>query len=337
MISSFGLIDNDTVLQAILARRAPDSHREIRNEFGEEARTFIEFPDEDRDAAYAQGEKALRRAVHFLQQMAGVPHFTLLPYKYPLVVLTRLFAHYQTLDERSTYLVRRWFWRAALVGPGIFGGGTTGAVRTLNRAVQPGDLESSIQRLLDLIPKSAARVPDLQRFRSKDAITKFVLCSWWHLEPRSLTTGEPFDISDLAASIEDARTSLDAVEYVFSPYVVPREQRSWSANRTLYPADDMSELSALESILAPPLRQRPLSGVGWERALKSHSITLEMAALVERRAVAEFLTVRQEALGRQLDNFIRQQCEWEFEDTPPLDSLVIDDEEEAEELSDDSA
>jgi hypothetical protein len=336
----FGLIDNDTVLQAILARRAPDSHREIRNEFGEEVRKFIEFPDEDRDTAYAQGEIALRSAVHFLQVVAGVPHFTLLPYKYLLVVLTRLFAHYQTLDERSTHLVRRWFWRAALAGPGIFGGGTTGSVRTLNRAVQTGDLEESIQRLLDLIPKSATRVPDLRRFRSKDAVTKLVLCSWWHLEPQSLTTGEPFDISDLATSIDDAQTPLDAVEYVVSPYVVPREQRSWSANRTLYPADDMSELSALESILVLPPHQRPLNDADWERALKSHSITMEMAALVEQRAVAEFMTARQEALGRQLDTFIRQQCEWEFEDTPPLDSLVLDDEdagEEAEELSDDSA
>jgi Protein of unknown function DUF262 len=336
----FRLIDNDTVLQAILARRAPDSHREIRTEFSQKARTFIEFPDEDRDVAYAQGEIALRSAVQFLQRVAGVPHFTLLPYKYPLVVLTRLFAHYRGLDERSTHLVRRWFWRAALVGPGIFGGGTTGAVRTLNRAIQPGDLEGSIRRLLDLIPQSAARVPELRRFRSKDAVSKLVLCSWWHLEPRSLTTAEPFGNADLATCIDDAQTPLDAVEYLVTPYAVPRELRPWAANRTLYPAEDKSELGALESILTLPPDQRSLSGADWERALNSHNITLEMAALVERRAVTGALAARQEALGRQLGSFIRQQCEWDFEDTPPLDSLVLDDEDdedEAEELSDDSA
>lgn len=80
---AFGLIDNDTVLQAVLARRAPDVHRQIRNEFGEEARAFIEFPDEDRDTAYRQGEEAIRAAVRFLQSTVDVPHFTLLPYKYP--------------------------------------------------------------------------------------------------------------------------------------------------------------------------------------------------------------------------------------------------------------
>jgi hypothetical protein len=229
----FGLIDNDTVLQAVLARRAPDVHRQIGNEFGEEARPFIEFPDEGRDTAYTQGEEAIRRAVRFLQTAAGVPHFTLLPYKYPLIVLTRLFAHFQDIDERSLHLVRRWFWRTVLVGPEIFRGSTTSAVRALNRAVKPGDLEGSIQRLLGQIPQSVARVPDLKRFRSNEAATKLVLCSWWSQEPRSLTTGQPFGNADIALLIDDARTPFDAIQYLISRYSVRRELSPWSANRIL--------------------------------------------------------------------------------------------------------
>jgi Protein of unknown function DUF262 len=332
----FGLIDNDTVLQAVLARRAPDVHRQIRNEFGEEARAFIEFPDEDRDTAYAQGEEAIRRAVLFLQITVGVPHFTLLPYKYPLVVLTRLFAHYQDIDERSLQLMRRWFWRAVLVGPEIFRGSTSGAVRALNRAVKPGDLEGSIQRLLDLIPQPVARVPNLKRFRSNEAATKLMLCSWWSHEPRSLMTGQPFGSTDLAVSIDDARTPLDAVEYVVSRYSVPRELSPWSANRILYPAVEY-ELGPVESIITLPSDQRPLNGLEWAEALASHSISLEMATAVEHGGVDEFLIARQEILERQFDTFLRQRCEWEFEDTPTLDSLVLDDEAEAEELSDDSS
>jgi hypothetical protein len=332
----FGLIDNDTVLQAVLARRAPDVHRQIRNEFGEEARAFIEFPDEDRDTAYAQGEEAIRRAVLFLQSTVGVPHFTLLPYKYPLVVLTRLFAHYQNIDERSLQLVRRWFWRAVLVGPEIFRGSTSGAVRALNRAVRPGDLEGSIQRLLDLIPEPAARVPDLKRFRSNEAATKLVLCSWWSHEPRSLMTGLPFGSADLALSIDDARTPLDAVQYVVSRYSVPRELSPWSANRVLYPGLEY-EPGPVESMITLPPDQRRLNGLEWAAALASHSISLEMAAAVEHGDVDAFLIARQEILEAQLDAFLRQRCEWEFEDTPSLDSLVLDDDAEAEELSDDSS
>jgi len=333
----FGLIDNDTVLQSVLGRRAPDIHREIRNEFGGTAPAYIEFPDEDRDMAFAQGEIAIRDAVRFLQEVAGVPHFTLLPYKYPLVVLSRFFGHFQDTDERSRQLLRRWFWRAALVGPGAFGGGTSGAGRTLSRAVQPGDLEGSIQRLLQLLPTAAARFPGLRRFRSNDASTKLVLCSWWSLEPRSLTTGEPFSVADFTASIGDARTPLDAVRNVISPYYVPNELRSWAANRTLYPATNVSELGYLEGILARPADRRQLTGADWKQALESHSISLPMAASIERGAMREFLEARQQVLERQLDTFIKQRCEWGFEDTPPLDSLVLDDEDEAEELSDDES
>lgn len=332
----FGLIDNDTVLQAVLARRAPDVHRQIRNEFGEEARAFIEFSDEDRDTAYAQGEESIRRAVRFLQAAVGVPHFTLLPYKYPLVVLTRLFAHHQDIDERSLHLVCRWFWRTVLVGPEIFRGSTSGAVRALNRAVRPDDLEGSIQRLLELIPLSVARVPDLKRFRSNEAATKLVLCSWWSQEPRSLTTGQPFDSVELALSIDEARTPLDAIQYVVSRYSVRRELSPWSANRILYPAMEY-ESGPVESILTLPPEQRPLNGLDWTTALASHNMSLEMATAVERGDVDAFLIARQETLERQLGTFLRQRCEWEFENTPPLDSLVLDDEAEAEELSDDSS
>jgi hypothetical protein len=333
----FGLIDNDTVLQAVLARRAPDVHREIRNEFRDAAPDFIEFPDEDRDTAYMEGEEAIRRAVRFLQGVAGVPHVTLLPYKYPLVVLTRLFAHHQDLDDRSLQLVRRWFWRAVLVGPEVFRGSTSGAVRALNRAVRPADLEGSIPRLLELIPQQTARVPDLKRFRSNEAQTKLVLSSWWSLHPESFTDGEPFNKRDLAATIGEARTALDAVQYLVARYSVGREFRLWAANRALYPVDDKSEIGALESILLLPTHQSSLGVSVWERAIASHSVSPQMVASLEQGDIEGFLRSRQSVLQGNLDTFVRQQCEWEFEDTPPLDSLVLDDDDEAEELSDDES
>ena len=333
----FGLIDNDTVLQAILGRRAPDVLRQIRTEFGPDARVSIDVPEEDRDTAYRLGEEALRRAVRFLQTVASVPHFTLLPYKYLLVVLTRLFAHYPDLDDRDQLLVRRWFWRAAVVGPEIFRGNTTGAVRLLNRAIQPGDLEGSIQRLLDLIPRSAAREPDLRRFRSNEAATKLVLCSWWDLKPRSLTSGKPFGGTDLAESIGVGRTPADAVQAVISTGFIPRDLRPWSANRVLYPARDVSDFISVESLLVNQAAQLYFSADTWDEALASHCISTEMLTLLVSEDIDGFLEHRQTALERQLSIFLGQRCEWEFEDTPSLDSLVLYDEDEVEELSDDDS
>ena len=70
----FGLIDNDTILQAVLARRGPDVRRGVRSEFGESghanpsgrhqrARAIIDFPDEGQDSAFTLGESAIRSAV----------------------------------------------------------------------------------------------------------------------------------------------------------------------------------------------------------------------------------------------------------------------------------
>ena len=118
----FGAIDDDTVLQAVLARRGPDVRRDIRHEFDAEG-------DEGRDAAFKAGEEALRRAVTFLQFDCFVPHITLLAYRYLLVTLTCLFAHHPNPDSRNRRLLRRWYWRAAVAGPQQFKGGTAAAAR----------------------------------------------------------------------------------------------------------------------------------------------------------------------------------------------------------------
>lgn len=343
---NFGLIDTNTVMQSLLARRGPDVQRQIRIEFDEAARAS-DFPDEDRDTAYRQGEEALRHAVYFLQTVAGVPHFTLLPYKYLLVVLVRLYAHYPELDERSTQLVRRWFWRSAVVGPEMFRGNTTGAVRNQNRAIQPGELDStaSIQRLLDLVPQAEARVPDLKRFRSNEASTKLVLCAWWSQEPRSLQTLRPFEVADLAACIAEGRTPVDAVQSIFWRTLVDRDLSGWAANRVLYPASE-EESTAIDALLDGRSTFQGPDLSAWKAALESHNISEWMmfdvpgngplVPLVSDAGVKRFLTRRQESLERQLDTFLRQRCEWGFEDTPSLSSLLVMDD-EAVDLSDDDA
>ena len=199
MTSDFGLIDNDTVLQAVLARRAPDVHRQIRNEFGEEARAFIEFPGRgSRHGVRARrGSDSPRRAL--LADCGGRSTFHAPALQVPSWSCSRGCSHITRISTIETCS-----WCAGGSGercssvPRSSAATPPAPFELLNRAVKPGDLEGSIQRLLDLIPQSAARVPDLKRFRSNEAATKLVLCSWWSLEPRSLTTGQPFGSVDLA-------------------------------------------------------------------------------------------------------------------------------------------
>lgn len=196
----FGAIDDDTVLQAVLARRGPDVRRDIRHEFDAEG-------DEGRDAAFKAGEEALRRAVTFLQFDCFVPHITLLAYRYLLVTLTCLFAHHPNPDSRNRRLLRRWYWRAAVAGPQQFKGGTAATARLLCGRVDADDLSGSVQGLLDLAAQDHRRTLELRGFATHQAATKMVLCSWWASGPRSPETGAQYEIGELADVLTDQTTA----------------------------------------------------------------------------------------------------------------------------------
>ncbi|WP_328466782.1 DUF262 domain-containing protein [Streptomyces sp. NBC_00448] len=327
----FGTVDKDTILISVLARRGPDVRREIRNEFSDDGldiqnaqpkRAIIDFPDESRDTAYRLGEIAMRRAITFLQQEAGVPHVSLLPYRHLLVVLTRLFAHHPDPDPRSIRLLRRWFWRAAVVGPEVFKGSTTGAMRFLVFAVKPNDLTGSIQELLRLVSYPDAPVPDLKRFRSNEAATKIVLCAWWAAMPRSFEDGEPFDREDLSAALLDRPTALDAVTYVVPRQAVPEEYRLWAANRVLMPRMQ-GDGGNIENIVTG--RPLGISEPVWKAVLTSHTITPEMTTMIAEHRIIDFLTLRQQELQKRVSMFLGRMCEWNLENTPHMDDLLIED------------
>jgi hypothetical protein len=320
---SFGRIDADTVLRAILARRGPDVHREIRLEFDDDNRRGdLEFRNEDRDSAFLAGEEALVRAVRFLQSI-GVPHVALLAYRYLLVVLTRVFAHHPGPDPTNLRLLGRWYWRAAVLGPGIFKGSTTGAVRILCTRVDPSDLSGSVRDLLSVLDSDQeVALPDLRRFRTNEATTKIILCSWWDRGPRSLETGDRFDQSQLAEALIDRATAADAVVVFIARRFVPEPYRLWAANRALVPvlAEPATEIAGA---FIQCLDDMPEDT--WLQVLSSHSISAESGGhLVDGDTVA-FLRSRQADLQQVLESFLRRKCEWGFENTPPLHELLIED------------
>lgn len=317
----FGRLDADTVLRAILARRGADVQREIRLEFDDNRRAGLEFPNENRDAAFEAGEEALFRAVRFLQEI-GVPHFALLPYRYLLVVLSRVFAHHPNPDPANMTLLRRWFWRAAVLGPEIFKGSATGAMRMLCTRVRPGDLTGSVSDLIAALDNHHVRVPDLRRFRTNEAAAKITLCSWWDLGPRSPDTAHPFDRTQLAEALIDRSTAADAVPALFTRPMVPEPYRLWAANRVLLP-----KLNEPVNAVAGVFAQCPITidQECWVAVLASHSISAESVKLMSGGEVSVFLETRQADLQRVLESFLRRKCEWDFEDTPPLNELLIED------------
>lgn len=321
----FGRIDADTVLKAILARRGPDVLRDIRNEFGE-------GDTEGRDVAYREGESALERAVVFLQEDAHVPHVGVLANRYLLVVLARFFALHPDPGERDRQLLRRWYWRAAVVGPGHFKGGTTGAIRKLCKLVGSEDASAGVQGLLDAVSDVAPpALPDLGRFSAREATTKIVLCSWWDAGPRSPRTGEPYDRGQLARCLDERQTAGEAVQSLVVSSALPRQHRSHAANRVLMPADNGDGDDA-ELLLA---ERAPEDGdIELHAVLESHAMTRHLVSLLADDKVADFVAERAELLRQRLHDFLGRMCEWGFESTPPLAGLVLDEDDFPDDLFD---
>lgn len=313
----FGPLDEDTVLRAVLARRGPDVTREIRVEF-DGARVSREFPGESPDDAYRSTETALELAVRFLRDDAGVPHFGFLAYRYLLVVLTRFFAHHPSPVRRNRDLLRRWLWRAAIVGPRVARGAYTSAMRTLAACVIPNDESGSVESLLASVDGFDLGFSLPARFKSTTAEIRFVLCALWSLQPRSVSSGAPYERSDLSRALDGQRTASDSLEVLFR-----REPgaRSRTGNRVFVLGDDTIERVRERLAGAPddaPEACDPL--------LASHAMTSEMSLLLRTGDAPALLSAREARIEQVTRDFLARMTEADFEDTPPLDDLVLDDE-----------
>jgi hypothetical protein len=316
---SFGLVDDDTVLQAVLARRGGNVTRDIRIEFSvERTREPRDFGAESEEAAYREGELALSRAVAFLQEDAGVPHFAFLPYRYLLVVLTRFFAHFPEPEPRNRTLLRRWFWRAALIGPGPFASSWTNAVRTLATRITANEEIGSIQRLLEAPIGRTLPRPNLTGFKTSTAASRIVLSALWSLKPRSLLTGQSYDRQQLAETIQPNATLADVAQRILRSE--PENQRAWAANRILVLDNELPE--AVADLLIEP----PLWRTGNESEfLVSHALDDELIQMLVQRDKIGFLEGRQQRIEEVVKDFIERMAETHLEDTPPLDSFDLDD------------
>ncbi len=332
-LTGFGSIDSDTVLHAILARRGPDPSREIRLEFDDaRRRTKSDFPGEDRDTAFAEGQVALQRAVQFLQQTAGVPHLSMVPYKAMLVVLTRFFAHFPEPGERHRQLLRRLYWRVVLTGPAVFKGSFTSLARVLCSYIYPHNEQRSIRDLLGSLKDATPYSPSTLKFRTNEATSKIILCSWWELRPRSPFTGEAYDLRDLAEALIQQTTAAGVVHRIYQRGI-EQTQQLWAANRLFVP-------SATEPAHEFPTRftQRPfgLDDVTWSAVLRSYCLDGQTVAHLNKGNLKGFLNRRQELIDSQLESFLSRMAEWDYADTPPLQELNFDEIDEWTNLPDTS-
>ena len=318
--SGFGVIDDDTILRAFLARRGADVARDIRAEL-DSGRGARDFSDEGPEAAHEGATRALELVIGFLQNDARVPHLAFLPYRYLLVALARFFAHYPEPAQRNRDLLRRWFWRAAVGGPALSRGVYTSTMRTLAGAIVRDDETGSVQALLAIVAAAPDRSFELPpRYKSTMAEVRFVLAAMWDLGPRSPSTGEAYTRSMLASTLADRTTASDALELFVRR--APRAEGKL-ANRVFLLGDDaVGRPQALftEGLFRSHADRQPL--------LTSHVLDAELVSHLESADWASFFSRRRARLDEVTRGFLERMTEDTFEDTPPLDVLELDEPED---------
>ena len=315
--TEFGTLDRTAVVQALLVRRHPDITRDVHSEFNPNRAAEGAFPGESEFEAYKRTEDALLRAVRFLQDQAGIPHFTLLPFRFQLLVLVRFFGFFEAPAPRNLELLSRWFWRSTVAAAQLGLTGSTRDVRTLAGYIRPNQESSSVQRLLDATQTSGPLVgPDLRTFRTNHSAGKVILAALWSLEPVNPETQKRVSRSDLARTLDgDASPAAVALEFF------PQSAGRASVAR-----------NAANRVIAVQGRQDFLLSLGEDSDLESLLLNAELLTLLQNDDREEFLALRADNLEHYVTAFISERTGAGFEYTPPLSDLDLDSDDELVDL-----
>jgi len=294
----FGTLTEQTLMQSVMAVRGGKVDRDFRHEFKGE---------EDRRAAFADTEKALRMVIGYLREFAGIPHLRLLPYALFIPVLTRYAALFGAPEGRAAELLRRWIWRGSVVGAAPQG--NTVALRRNASAVYD-DPTASATRLLTILPPGGEHwSPDLTQTALNRAQAKINVLGLLSTGPVLLADVRGEDGAHYPAGTRLDRTRLlnEMLDGGSSPL-----QPILSRDRTI------------AGKLVHPAVEQDLGGVLWEqmdeKTMRSHCLDVQsMHALMEEDA-AHFLSRRSELAAATIAGHVQSMALWGFPDGPETES-----------------
>lgn len=289
----FGKLDENRVIQSLLAIRGGDVQRDIHEEF--------DVGDDPADW-YDRTEQALERVVRFLRS-EGVPHLLLMPNTLPIPVLAAFFYLHPDPSPWILRLLSRWLWRGWVHEFGREGGQTP-TLRRAVRSVNPRKLQvqeapdeyEAVRSLLEGVSDYYPASFTFDKFRTDMAHGRLILLALASLGPLG-PDGKPVDLSaELESEGVNAITEF-----------IPNE-RSKPAARGFWPRKS----------------PRP-TGAESPEILASHAICAGAASALRRGDKSEFLRRRRDALAEIVQNFLKSRLATGALVRPPLDRLVVPD------------
>ncbi len=181
-------------------------------------------------------------------------------------------------------------------------------------------------------------MPDVHRFRTNHASSKIIACVMWSRRPRSLRDGRILDTNDLVDALGEAQTPRPALTAIISRRAVVAANADSAARWLLVPG-----LEATPSELPDILAEAPMGidRTEWARTLNSHLIDPDIATWLANGNAQGFVAQRSFTLYNAVQNFMHNRMEFDYEDTPSLDSMIIGDLEwetdQSESVSDDDS
>jgi hypothetical protein len=295
-----GALDEETqLLPCLVAMRGLDVTRPLGEHLQRDPRVL--------DGAVAEAVPVLGRALGFLRVEAEIPHLRLLPSSAPLVVLARLFTLHPEPNERCTTLLVRWVWRCFLSRDDL-------DERTLKRrgiAGIDGDLEASVQRLLEVVRSdwrhgfAAPSTFDARAAQSRLALLGMASYKPKQLEPTAKGDANGVDVAELIRLADLA---------AFRPlFPLSGGFTSIPANRLLLPGGGAA-FPEFQSFIRMHGVDHPV--------LRSHLIGPPAAQAILEDNMVAVLNDRMEAVDQAVEELGDRLAEWSRSDRPSLDYLL---------------
>jgi hypothetical protein len=264
---------------------------------GFDPRRGIQERDKVNPDSVRRTERALGRTLRFLMNDAGIQHQQVLPYRLPLIVLSRFFDMHPEPEPRNLLRLRWWVWRGAMAG--IHAQSNQVNVRAHQQALDD-DESATVTRLLAMAPASYTAI-DVRRHRiSRSAAARMAALAMLNNKPWNAAVEEPWTPDAYRASLSAGRTLGDLLLDV--------------ANRKDGPIAGLliaNSRRAVQTILE-----------GDEALLSSHAITPAARDAAEGRDFKLFDELRAASLDPVLERFLRERAGVDENPRPPIRAIV---------------